>query len=489
MEEVVFRDNNLKQREFIEAVFSGKYSLLTFGGAIRGGKTFVGIAILIMLCLAYPGSRWAIIRKDLKRLKDNTLPSILKFLGNSEWKYNASAQTFTAPNGSVIILKGENYDRDKELDGFKGLEINGALMEEANECRYKTALKVQERAGAYVIPGIDKNKQPNPIVMFTCNPTQGWMKDMFYTPWKSASLPSHMFYLPSYVTDNPNLPEIYVESLKRLPQYEYMVYVLGDWEVSLKQANAFWREFDAGKHIKAVDYDGSKVIHVSIDSNSMPYCSATLWQVYTDSKRVVQIGEVTARPRGSGEDGTDQNHAGGLGKLVNDFLKDLEYDDVVIIYGDATTQAQNTIDEKKRSFFDIFTEVVRSEYEVEHRIGRSNPPIALTASFVNALYSGWADWKIEISEDCKASISDYLNVTTDADGTMRKARARDDAGNSYEEYGHLSDTKRYFLYKCLGQEFADWRNRFKPKEENTYATVATRSVFTEQERNTRQDMF
>ncbi len=485
----MFRDNNLKQRAFIEAVFSGKYSLLTFGGAIRGGKTFVGIAILIMLCLAYPGSRWAIIRKDLKRLKDNTVPSILKFLSGTAWKYNASAQTFTAPNGSVILLKGENYDRDKELDAFKGLEINGALMEEANECRYKTLLKAQERAGAYVIPGIDRDKQPNPIVMLTCNPTQGWMKDLFYTPWKNDTLPAHMYYLPSYVTDNPNLPEIYVESLKRLPQYEYMVYVLGDWEVSLKQANAFWREFDAGTHIRQTDYDDAKMIHVSIDSNSMPYCSASIWQVYSDNKRVVQIGEVTARPRGAGEEGADNNHAGGLAKLVNEFLDDLGYNDVVIIYGDATTQAQNTIDEKKRSFFDIFTEVVRSQYEVEHRIGRSNPQIALTASFVNALYSGWNGWNIEISEECKVSISDYLNVTTDADGTMKKTRARDDAGNSYEEYGHISDTKRYFLYKCLGQEFTDWRNRFKPKEEKTFAAVTVRSAFTEADRDKRQDMF
>ena len=43
-----------KQQEFLEAVFSKKYSVIMYGGAIKGGKTFAGMGALILLCKLYP---------------------------------------------------------------------------------------------------------------------------------------------------------------------------------------------------------------------------------------------------------------------------------------------------------------------------------------------------------------------------------------------------------------------------------------------------
>ena len=60
-----------KQQEFLDAVFSYKYSFIVFGGAIRGGKTYALLGLFILLCKIYPGSRWAIVRKDLPTIKKN----------------------------------------------------------------------------------------------------------------------------------------------------------------------------------------------------------------------------------------------------------------------------------------------------------------------------------------------------------------------------------------------------------------------------------
>ena len=46
-----------KQQEFIESALSGRYSYLMYGGAAGGGKTYVSMAIAIMLAKFYPGSR------------------------------------------------------------------------------------------------------------------------------------------------------------------------------------------------------------------------------------------------------------------------------------------------------------------------------------------------------------------------------------------------------------------------------------------------
>jgi len=447
-----------KQEQFINAVLSGKYSFLVFGGAIRGGKTFVALAIAIILCKLFPGSRWAIVRQSTKRLKDNTRPSLDKFIsGNEGIKINEQAQTFTFPNKSVILFKGENFDRDKTLESFKGLEVNGFIMEEVSETRYKTYLKCMERAGSYVIQPTPPAGQPPPLIIATCNPTQTWIKQIVYDPWKAGTLPKHIYYLPSFVTDNPFLDQAYLDNLEKLPLYEYEVFVKGNWDITLKTQNAFWHQLEVKAHIAAAFYDQHKTIHVSIDSNVLPFCSATIWQVDTDKKIVTQVGEIAAKD--------PNNHASGLARKVREYLEELEYSDVVFLYGDATTKSQNTIDEKRRSFLQIFIEELQETYNTVDHIGRSNPQVAKTGEFVNALYAGFDGWRLLIGEGCKESLSDYLSVKKDMDGTMQKRRVTDENGNSYEEYGHMSDTKRYFLYKALDSVYHLWDNRFSEPTE------------------------
>jgi len=450
---IVFRATE-KQQQFIDAVLSGKYTVLLFGGAIRGGKTFVALAIAILLCKIYPKSRWAIVRKDLKRLKNNTRPSLDKFLEGSGVKINESDQTFTFANGSTILFIGENYDKDKTLERFKGMEVNGFIGEEVSEIRYETFKKFIERAGSYLITPTPAAGQPPPLIIMTCNPTQTWIKQEIYDKWKNGTLPANAFYLASYVTDNPYLEQAYLDNIKNLPLYEYKVFVEGNWDVALKAENAFWHAFDINKHLGLAEYNNNTTVHVSIDANTLPYCSATIWQIYPNDKKVLQIAEITAAD--------PFNHASGLGQKVSEYLNSTKYDNVVYIYGDATTKNQNAIDEKKRSFFDIFTEQVKKEYKICDYMGKSNPQVALTGEFVNALLSFYDGWQILISETCKTSINDYLSVKKDADGTMLKTRVKNEAGQSYEEHGHISDTLRYFLYTALSNTFGNWKNRFSP---------------------------
>ena len=466
---IVFKDGNKKQAEFIEAVMSGKHRILCYGGAIRGGKSYLLVAIFVVLCQIFPRSRWAIFRKDLKRLRRNTRPIINKFIEGSSVKVNESEQTFTFENGSMIMFIGENYDKDKELEHMKGLEVNGIGGEEVSELTNKWFKKSIERSGSYIIPPTKDDPEPNqppPITILTCNPTQTWVKEVIYDRWKNGTLPAEYFYLPAYVTDNPYIPASYIESLKSLPIYEYKVFVEGDWDVVLKTENGFWHALEMGEHVTYADYDPHTPVHVSIDANTMPYCSATFWQVYPESKRAVQIGEATATHRDEkDETSTDDNHAKGLGRVIIDYLDGIDYNDTVIVYGDATTKNQNTIDEAKRSFYYIVVEELREKYTYISRIGTKNPPIVETGEFVNALYSGFNGWKLTINEQCKVSISDYFSVLRDMDGKMLKKRTTNEQGVSYEEYGHMSDTKRYFFYEALRSVYYEWRDRYSEPSE------------------------
>ncbi len=222
-----------KQTEFAKAALSNKFRYLMYGGAIRGGKTVVALALIFMLCKIYPRTRWAIVRKDLPALRKTTIPSFesirpTDFVG----PINKSEWTATCTNGSQIIFFPESIDKDPDLNRWKGLEVNGFVFEEANECSEKSFLMAVQRAGSW------KPKyaiHPPPLILMTCNPARNWVKKMFYDPWKLNILRSPYFYLPASIKDNPHLDPAYLESLETLKgssPSDYARFVLGDWDTT-----------------------------------------------------------------------------------------------------------------------------------------------------------------------------------------------------------------------------------------------------------------
>jgi len=452
MKTVIF-DAFPKQETFISAVLSRKYGVLIYGGAMRGGKTYVALATLLLLCKLFPGSRWAVIRKNSLRLKKNVRPSFNKLTKEIPLKIHETLQTFEFENGSKILFLPENLEKDPTLEAFRGLEINGAVLEEMSELSETLFNILQTRIGSHLIVPEPKNGKPPGVIIGTCNPTQKeWVK-LIHDQWVKGLLPAHIYYLQSRIYDNPFFAndKEFMDKTKTWSIYEREVFIEGNWDFVIKTPNAFWHSFSM-EHIKPLYYQDTTTIHVSIDSNSAPYCSASFWQVLPGQKEVFQFHEIAAAD--------PYNHAGGLAVLTSEYLKEIEYNDIVYVYGDATTKNQNTIDPLKRSFFDLFIEEMQDNFETVDYIQRSNPSVTKTAAFVNALYEFYGGWSVHIGELCKKSISCYMTVTKDMDGTMKKKKELDSLGNTFEPYGHFSDCKRYFLFVCLGEVYSAWNDRF-----------------------------
>jgi phage terminase large subunit len=195
---------------------------------------------LITYCFEYPNSRWLMLRSSLPVLRATLLKTFTENFINKGFAayvkdFNQTTLTLTWNNGSQIIFMAESYDTDKELNRFRGLEINGAFIDEVNEVQEVTFDKVLERAGSWFhSPGC-----PTKILM-SCNPSQGWVKDRFYNKWKDGTLPDGMAYIQAKITDNPHIPADYLESLKMLPRYQYMAFVEGDWDVNIKIGGEFY---------------------------------------------------------------------------------------------------------------------------------------------------------------------------------------------------------------------------------------------------------
>lgn len=233
------------QATFFDAVFSGRYRFLAYGGGIRSGKSATAIILVQLLCRIFPGSRWAIVRMDLPTLRRNVLPTFEKFrIPGFMGPVNHSDWTATAVNGSQVVFFTESISEDPDLNRWRGLEVNGFFLEEANELQEQSFNKAIERAGSWVLP--PGREQPPPLVVCTFNPSGGWVKRKFYDPARAGTLAAPWYFQPATIADNPHLPAEYVESLRSMPERDYKRFVEGDWTFI---SGAFFDELGADTHL------------------------------------------------------------------------------------------------------------------------------------------------------------------------------------------------------------------------------------------------
>lgn len=187
-----------------------------YGGAMGGGKSVWLCAEVIRLSLMYPGNVILLARFTQKDLKKTTLPILLQLLPRQLVKnYNKTDGLIDLVNGSQIIL-GDLENPEKH----KSLNLGAFGLDEATECPEDVFLMLKTRLRRN-IPNIRY------FGLLATNPEPGWVKDKFLTTPMPDSL-----YIPALPTDNPHLPENYVEDLKRdLPAVWQSKYIYGSWDV------------------------------------------------------------------------------------------------------------------------------------------------------------------------------------------------------------------------------------------------------------------
>lgn len=256
----------------------------------------------------------------------------------------------------------------------------------------------------------------------------------------------------------------------RVNDYDYYrIYALGEWG-SIRTGGEFLASFDLSKHRGMFRYVSGYPLHVSVDNNVLPYISLSIWQYFEESgvKQLRQVHEICA------ED--PFNTVTKASEMLRTWLDDIEYSDIVHLYGDASTRSGNTIDDEKRSFLDKLIDGL-TPYRVNDQIPTSNPPVAISGEFVNAILSGGLNGlSIGIDETCKKSINDYENVKKDVNGGILKTRIKNKITmQTYEEFGHLTDTFRYVCVSVFKDEFTRFSLRRKrnthKKEDMKYYNV------------------
>ena len=236
------------------------------------------------------------------------------------------------------------------------------------------------------------------------------------------------------------------------PDY-YQVYALGEWG-HLRTGAEFFPSFNRGVVCGKFKYNTELPIHISMDSNVLPYVTATFFQKeykHDDVQQVTQIDELPIE--------SPNNSARKAAKVIAVRLREYGYADKVYLHGDASGKAANTIDDNNRSFFDLVIDELEHEgFEVEDCIGNKNPSVATTGEFINAVWDGRVPGvAIRIDNDCSTSIDDYQAVQKDENGAISKQKVTNPVTKQkYEAHGHVSDCLRYIVHDLLRKQYTEF---------------------------------
>ena len=422
-------------------------TFVLYGGAIRGAKSYWGCLEIITYCFKYPKSRWALIRESWGNIEGKLLVTFTEnFLDKGFNQYvkdfNKNTWTLTWSNGSQIVFMAESYNSDKELNRFRGLEINGAFIDEINEIQEVTFDKIIERSGSWF-----HSKGCPTKILASCNPTHGWVKDRFYDKWKNNELPNNMAYIQATIYDNPYIPAPYLESLKLLPRYQYEVFVNGNWDLQLKTGGEFYKCFELDKHVGQVKYNPNLPLHISWDDNVNPYLPCGVFQI--EGKTLKMIDEIA---------GVTPNNT--VKAVCNEIIRKYNsHASGMFVYGDATAEKDDTKLEKGYSFYRLIMDNLK-QFKPTLRILKSNPSVVMRGNWINTILEKELHGvKLIIDESCKKAINDFVMTKESADGNKNKEMDTNPKTKvRFQKYGHFSDLTDYILVSAFANDFAKYQS-------------------------------
>lgn len=214
---------------------------VSFGGARGGGKSFAVRLKAVILCLIYSGISVMIVRKSFPELTANHIKPLKELLKigtkDAAAKYNDSKKEITFPNGSEILFR--YCDTEKDVDRYQGTEVDVLFLDEATQLSEDQMKKI-----CACVRGV--NNFPK-RTYYTCNPGgkgHGYIKRLFIDKvYESGEYAEDYSFIQSLVTDNEALmrenPD-YIKQLEALPPKLREAWLNGRWDVF---EGAFFEEF------------------------------------------------------------------------------------------------------------------------------------------------------------------------------------------------------------------------------------------------------
>jgi hypothetical protein len=482
----------LKQIENIEqevsepqmAILESIANVNLFLAGTGSGKTHLGGILAINFIKQFPEVRGAIFANTFDQLNTSTLFRIREYwssIGVTEWSKEN-------PNGTYISGKEppaqwtkckRNFDRFNNIISFcnggliftgsldnymshSGKEFGFALLDETKDTKEEALKEViitrLRQPGIYIVNGQVshtgiQSQQWNPLYCLTSPARVDWLNELFELEKYIDEISAKIYSDKTFFEKEFNNKKVVISSTYHNVHnvgINYINNILANNSTergkALVYANPFsisggefYSSFNRLTHVSKAKYNPEIPIHISFDQNTVPYNSASIWQIvgkdniwYIDCVDEIAL----VNPRNSTEEVCEEfalryaNHKAGL-----------------YYYGDASGKARSTMNRDFKHHYEIVEYKLRS-YLVNNsdRTMTKNPSIVKRRDFVNLIFEGKLPIRISIGESCKYLIGDLMYLKQALDGTKDKHIVTDkESGEKYQKYGHLSDGMDYIL--------------------------------------------
>ena len=314
------------------------------------------------------------------------------------YTYNIAAHKFKTTYGNIQIYQTRYPQR------IVGASYTYVGIDELDIETFKTAeITVQKALGR--LRGCDDAE----LYITTTPEGFGYTWELMVNKYTDNKLLVH-----GKTTDNPYLPESYIQSLRDNYDDKLLeAYINGNF-VNLTQGATYYG-FDRELHVGECKYNPNLPLHIGQDFNNVPL-SSTISQVYPN-RQIKVIKEITLSHGGDGDLPTQR---------MCDTIREMYPNNIYYSYPDATGSAKHS----SSRFSDI--SVIRQNKFIV-KVAHINPRVI---NRVNSVNNQFSKNNIKIDKGCSLLIRDFEQVTN-KQGTR-------EIDKSNHNLTHLSDAFGYF---------------------------------------------
>jgi hypothetical protein len=481
---------SLPQMSILESVANVNLFLAGTGS----GKTHLGGILSINFINQFPEVRGAIFANSYDQLNTSTLFRIREYwssIGVTEWSKENPNGTYVSgkePPAHWIKCK-RNFDRFNNIISFcnggliftgsldnymshSGKEFCWCLLDETKDTKEEALKEViitrLRQPGMFIVNGKvshtgDQGQQWNPLYCLTSPARVDWLNELFELDKYIDEISAKIYSDKTFFEKEFNNKKVVISSTYHNVHNVGLNYINNilannseERGKALVYANPFsitggefYSSFNRLKHVTTCKYNPDIPLHISFDQNTVPYNSASIWQItgLNNIWYISCIDEIALQnPRNSTEEVCEEfamrypNHKSG-----------------VFYYGDASGKARSTMNKDYKHHYEIVAFKLR-RYLVNgsDRTLFKNPSIIKRRDFMNLVLEEKLPIVFRIDESCRYMIADFMYTKQALDGTKDKHIVTDkESGEKYQKYGHFGDNTEYLMVEL----FKDYYDR------------------------------
>ncbi len=219
-------------KKALRSIYTSNARINLWHGAVRSGKTISSeVRWLKFIAEAPSKGHLLMVGVTIGTLKDNILDTIEEMVGPENYRYVAGSREVYICGRRILIRGASDESSEKKI---RGLTLAGVYGDEVTLWPQNFFKRTLDRMSVRGAKGF-----------YTTNPDSPhhWLKTEYIDREAELDLNSYHFEL----TDNPNLPEDYLENLKKeFVGLWYKRFILGLWVVA---EGAIYDIFDEDTHV------------------------------------------------------------------------------------------------------------------------------------------------------------------------------------------------------------------------------------------------